>query len=130
MKNKQAFSLIEIVIVLLLISILISVSYQYLINTNYEVKRKRVLNDFNTITQSMIRYYIENGKWPNKIDDLLPKYIENKLDPWGHPYTIKIEGSPKKKASVGCISKKFKSQELDGIFTSTNAIIWYNVESE
>ena len=133
MKNENnAFTLIEIIIVILLVSILAVISYRYFIGISYESKRSRVINDLNTLSQAMIRYYADNGHWPSKTDDLIPDYIsENKIDPWGHAYSIYIETSGgKSKGYVGCVSKTFNNQQLSGVFAASSEVRWQPVDSE
>ncbi|MDD5509111.1 MAG: prepilin-type N-terminal cleavage/methylation domain-containing protein [Bacteroidales bacterium] len=143
--TDKAFTLLELMMAILLIAIISALVYPSYLNAIYEASQRRAYNDFRTIGNAAINYHLVYQKWPQKIQDLCPKYLESNLaDPWGNSYTITIMPKTVERPagsgifiSVNCFyvfttSRRFLFHNDEGIFNSTSEIggYWQLVESE
>jgi hypothetical protein len=55
--------------------------------SHYDLKARCAGLDIKAIVNGGERYRIEVGRWPARLEDMVPGYLkELRSDPWGHPY--------------------------------------------
>lgn len=100
------FTLIEILLVVIIIGILVSLVAPRLAGRSEEARKQAAKADIDGgISLALDLYEVDNGKYPQRLDDLLAKsadalnwkgpYIKKGLpkDPWGNPYVYNFPGS-------------------------------------
>lgn len=76
-KNEKAFTLIEMLIVLAIISVLIILIVPNLSTKSSEVNEKGCQALIGVVQAQVDAYYLDNGNYPGKLDDLVGDYITN-----------------------------------------------------
>jgi len=101
MNNKKGFTFVEILLVVVIIGILASMVLPRFVGRSEEARKQVALSDINaSIATALDMYELDNGQYPDKLDDLLVKpgdlkswngpYLKKKpVDPWGRDYIYK-----------------------------------------
>ncbi len=131
MKNKKAFTLIEILLVVVIIGALSSMVLPRLIGRSDQAKKTAAKVDIETNIATALKLYdLDNGNFPTTeqgLDALLAKpstspvpenwngpYIERKpLDPWGRPYIYRAPGEHRPDYDLASLGKDGKESDDD-----------------
>ena len=105
-KQRQGFTLIEILLVVIIIGILVSLAAPRLAGRSEEARKQAANADINGgIALALDLYELDNGAYPSKVEDLNSKpsdaaawkgpYLKKGLpkDPWGNPYVYRYPGT-------------------------------------
>ncbi|KHF38086.1 competence type IV pilus major pilin ComGC [Halalkalibacter okhensis] len=76
MKNEKGFTLVEMLIVLMIISLLLLIAVPNMSNNNEVAASKGCEATVKLIQSQVYAYEIENGKLPDKLEDLSPDYVD------------------------------------------------------
>ena len=82
MKNKQAFTLIELLVVVLIIGILAAVAVPQYQKAVEKSKAAQALTLLKTLSQATQNYYLANGTYPTKFDELAVDIPWTGTQPW------------------------------------------------
>ncbi len=105
MKEKQGFTLIEIMLVVIILGILAAMVVPKLTGRSDEARRSVAKTDIESnLALAIDLYEVDIGEYPSSLDDLLRApsqatgwkgpYLKKKpLDPWGRDYVYKFPGS-------------------------------------
>ncbi|MCB9920147.1 MAG: prepilin-type N-terminal cleavage/methylation domain-containing protein [Planctomycetes bacterium] len=99
-RNQGGFTLIEILVVVVIVGVLATLVVQNLSGTQEQANLAATQSDIAAIDAAATRYKLNNGKWPESIDELVGtddatiRYLdEAPVDKWtGAPYTIERSG--------------------------------------
>ncbi|GAB6190171.1 hypothetical protein JCM30566_19140 [Marinitoga arctica] len=81
LKNKEGFSLYEVLIVLAVIAILGTFAVPMVNNVITKAKMTKIINDMKVLENSIIQYYYNEDSIPTDISALIANnYLENSLD--------------------------------------------------
>ena len=101
MRARSGFTFVEILLVVVIIGILASMVLPRFVGRSEDARRQVAMSDINTsIATALDMYELDNGIYPDKLDDLLVKpgdlkswngpYLKKKpVDPWGRDYIYK-----------------------------------------
>ena len=101
MRARSGFTFVEILLVVVIIGILASMVLPRFVGRSEDARRQVAMSDINTsIATALDMYELDNGIYPDKLDDLLIKpgdlkswngpYLKKKpVDPWGRDYVYK-----------------------------------------
>ena len=96
-KNKQGFTLIELMVVVIIIAALAGMVLPRLLPASDEAKRNISKGDIASITMALKMYRLQNDKYPGKSEGLkalVPKYLEKiPRDPWKREYKYRYPGT-------------------------------------
>ena len=107
MRARSGFTFVEILLVVVIIGILAAMVLPNLVGRSEEARVKVALSDINSgIATALDMYELDNGIYPDKLDDLLVKpgdmkswngpYLKKKpVDPWGRDYVYKPSADKK-----------------------------------
>ena len=107
MRARSGFTFVEILLVVVIIGILAAMVLPNLVGRSEEARMKVALSDINSgIATALDMYELDNGIYPDKLDDLLVKpgdmkswngpYLKKKpVDPWGRDYVYKPSADKK-----------------------------------
>ena len=102
--RNRAFTLVEMLLVVTIIGILAGLVIPRVVGVGEHARITKAQADINGgIKSALGRYEIENGSFPQNLQDLLTQpttaahwtgpYLDNlPLDPWGHPYIYYCPG--------------------------------------
>lgn len=97
--HKYTFSLIELMVVVAIIGILASVVTVSVLENAEKAKRARVGADFVALETALKTYRLDNGRFPNSLNQLLredrgrgPWLDKLPNDPWDTPYEYELKG--------------------------------------
>lgn len=101
MKQKNGFTLIELMLVVIIIGVLVAMVMPRLAGRSQEARLAAAKADiFSNISTALDLYELDNGKYPQGLDELLKKsegkgpYLKRKpIDPWKRPYKYKSPGT-------------------------------------
>lgn len=101
MRAKSGFTFVEILLVVVIIGILASMVLPRFAGRSEDARKQVALSEINaSIATALDMYELDNGQYPDKLDDLLSKpselnswngpYLKKKaMDPWGREYIYK-----------------------------------------
>lgn len=106
MNNKKGFTLIELMLVVIILGILIAMVVPRLVGRGEQARKQAAEADIRSnIALALDLYELDNGSYPEKIEDLLKDpgeskasnwngpYLKRKpIDPWGRGYNYKCPG--------------------------------------
>ncbi len=106
LKSSSGFTLIEILLVVIIVGILAGLVVPNIVGRGEEARVQAARADINGgIAAALDMYELDNGKYPEKLDDLVKDpgsvknwrgpYVKKGLpkDPWGTAYVYKNPGS-------------------------------------
>ena len=105
MYNKKGFTLVELMLVVIIIGILVAMVMPRLAGRTEEARVAAAKTDIElNIGSSLDLFELDNGFYPNSIDDLFKEpseapnwrgpYLKKRpKDPWGNPYQYKYPAS-------------------------------------
>ncbi|MCP0913658.1 MULTISPECIES: prepilin-type cleavage/methylation domain-containing protein [Legionella] len=83
-QSGLGFTLFEILLVFALVATLALIVTPIYQQSSYRTKIDRTIADIKEIETAIENYYVDNGyKYPASLTEI---NMNNKLDPWGHPY--------------------------------------------
>ncbi len=84
--SQKAMTLIELMLVIAVLGVIVTIaipSYQnYIDKTNNALAVSQIV----TIQSVIERYYLQNQRYPDKLDDIAGSLPDNGVDPWGNNY--------------------------------------------
>lgn len=101
MREKNGFTLIEIMLVVMIIGVLVAMVMPRLAGRSQEARIAAARADiFSNISVALDLYELDNGKYPESLNELLKKntggkrsYLKRKpIDPWKRAYKYKTPG--------------------------------------
>ena len=106
MRNKKGFTLIELMLVVIILGILVAMVVPRLVGRGEQARSQAALADIRSnMALALDLYELDNGKYPEKLEDLLKDpgeskapnwrgpYLKRKpMDPWGKEYNYKLPG--------------------------------------
>lgn len=110
MLNKKAFTLIELMLVVIILGILVAMVVPRLVGRGEQARRQAAEADIKSnIALALDLYELDNGTYPEKLEDLMKDPGETKapnwngpylkrrsIDPWGREYNYKNPGQHSK----------------------------------
>jgi general secretion pathway protein G len=108
MRARSGFTFVELLLVVAIIAILGSMVLPRFVGRAEDAKKQVAMSDINaSIATALDMYELDNGVYPDKLDDLLsnpgdlkswngPYLKKEPLDPWGRKYIYTILGTDKK----------------------------------
>ena len=106
MFNKKGFTLIELMLVVIILGILVAMVVPRLVGRGEQARTQAAEADIRSnIALALDLFELDNGRYPDKLEDLLRDPGESKatnwngpylkrrpLDPWGREYNYKTPG--------------------------------------
>jgi general secretion pathway protein G len=87
MINKKGFTLIELMLVVIILGILVAMVVPRLVGRGEQARRQAAMADIQSnIALALDLYELDNGKYPEKLGDLLKDPGESKAPNWNGPY--------------------------------------------
>lgn len=87
MRNKKGFTLIELMLVVIILGILVAMVVPRLVGRGEQARRQAAEADIRSnIALALDLYELDNGKYPDKLEDLLKDPGESKAPNWNGPY--------------------------------------------
>jgi general secretion pathway protein G len=75
-KKNKGFTLVELLVVLSILALLLTLAVPKYFTSIEKAKEATLKQDLNTLRESLDKYYADNGKYPNILEDLVEhKYI-------------------------------------------------------
>lgn len=95
-KKNKGFTLVELLVVLSILALLLTLAMPRYFTSIEKAKDATLKQDLNTLRESLDKYYADNGKYPNTLDDLVEhKYIRKlPVDPITEKTTTWIFTTP------------------------------------
>ncbi len=101
MRNKKAFTLVELMLVVIIIGTLVAMVMPRLAGRTEQAKRAAAKADIEAnISSALDLYEIDHGSYPDNLDVLMEKkdakgpYLKKRaIDPWGNPYKYAYPGA-------------------------------------
>jgi competence protein ComGC len=87
-KNEQGFTLIEMMIVLMIISILLLIAIPNMTSNNKIANDRGCAATIDLLQAQVGAYYVENKRYPEKLDDLIGNYVDTIVCPNGTQLTL------------------------------------------
>lgn len=75
----KGFTLVELLVVLSILALLLTLAVPRYFNSIEKAKDATLKQDLNTLRESIDKYYGDNGKYPNTLDDLVDRKYIRKL---------------------------------------------------
>ena len=104
MRDKQGFTLIEIMLVVIILGILAAMVVPKLTGRSDDARKQVAKTDIESnIALAVDLYEVDTGEYPSNLDELMTQpsgttswkgpYLKKKpMDPWGHAYVYKYPG--------------------------------------
>lgn len=87
MNNKKGFTLIELMLVVIILGILVAMVVPRLVGRGEQARRQAAEADIKSnIALALDLYELDNGSYPDKLEDLLKDPGESKGPNWNGPY--------------------------------------------
>ncbi|MBU4375981.1 MAG: type II secretion system major pseudopilin GspG [Candidatus Omnitrophica bacterium] len=87
MLNKKGFTLIELMLVVIILGILVAMVVPRLVGRGEQAREQAAQADIRSnIALALDLYELDNGSYPEKLDDLLKDPGESKAPNWNGPY--------------------------------------------
>jgi general secretion pathway protein G len=87
MFNKKGFTLIELMLVVIILGILVAMVVPRLVGRGEQARRQAAEADIKSnIALALDLYELDNGTYPEKLEDLLKDPGESKTPNWNGPY--------------------------------------------
>lgn len=95
-KKNNGFTLVELLVVLSILALLLTLAVPKYFTSIEKAKDAALRQDLNTLRESLDKYYADNGKYPNALEDLVEhKYIRKiPVDPLTEKSSTWIFTSP------------------------------------
>ena len=107
MLNRKGFTLIELMLVVIILGILVAMVVPRLVGRGEQARRQAAAADIRSnIALALDLYELDNGRYPERLEDLLKDpgeskapnwngpYLKRKpIDPWGREYSYKSPGT-------------------------------------
>lgn len=88
---QSGFQLIEVLIAMAVVSLLAIIAIPSYSQYRDKADNATAAGDINAITQAIERYYTENNRYPDSLNDINMGSLQ---DPWQHPYHyLRINGA-------------------------------------
>ena len=78
-RQKNGFTLIEVLVVMAIIAILVSIAAPRYFNSVQKSKEAVLKQDLSTMRDAIDKYYSDNDKYPSELDDLVTKKYLRKI---------------------------------------------------
>ena len=86
-QNAKGFTLIELMLVVIILGILVAMVVPRLVGRGEQARRQAAMADIRSnIALALDLYELDNGKFPEKLEDLLKDPGESKASNWNGPY--------------------------------------------
>ncbi len=93
-KNKEGFTLLEMLLVLVIISVIIYAAFGYLQQRTIQMRVDRTTIQMQQILNASLSDYVTNGSWPGSVATMqgtfLPPSSVTLQSPWGNQYSISV----------------------------------------
>lgn len=87
MRNRKGFTLIELMLVVIILGILVAMVVPRLVGRGEQARKQAAEADIRSnIALALDLYELDNGKYPDKLEDLLTDPGESKASNWNGPY--------------------------------------------
>jgi len=87
MRNKKGFTLIELMLVVIILGILVAMVVPRLVGRGEQARKQAAYADINSnLALALDLFELDNGKYPEKLEDLLKDPGESKAANWNGPY--------------------------------------------
>ncbi len=87
MNNKKGFTLIELMLVVIILGILVAMVVPRIVGRGEQARRQAAEADIRSnIALALDLYELDNGAYPDKLEDLLKDPGEGKAANWNGPY--------------------------------------------
>ncbi|MBN1872570.1 MAG: type II secretion system major pseudopilin GspG [Candidatus Omnitrophica bacterium] len=104
--TKKGFTLIELMLVVIILGILVAMVVPRLVGRGEQARKQAAYADINSnIALALDLYELDNGRYPEKLEDLLKDPGESRAqnwngpylkrrpkDPWGRDYNYRVPG--------------------------------------
>jgi len=106
-KRPAGFTLIELLVVITIIGILGSVVAFKFVGRTENAKMAAAALECKTLQQAAMSFYLEQGKHPASLQDLVPKYVDTiNKDPWDGEYSMTVQADGEIKVSSANLEAK------------------------
>ena len=95
MFNKKGFTLIELMLVVIILGILVAMVVPRLVGRGEQARRQAAEADIKSnIALALDLYELDNGAYPEKLEDLMKDPGESKAPNWNGPYLKRKPADP------------------------------------
>lgn len=79
--NQRGFATLEVIMMVVVIGILATIAVPRFTDVTTKANTAKIQSDLTTIDTAIQMYFMENGKYPEKISDLVDKYLMDEPTP-------------------------------------------------
>ena len=95
MNNKRGFTLIELMLVVIILGILVAMVVPRLVGRGEQARKQAAEADIKSnIALALDLYELDNGAYPEKLEDLMKDPGESKAPNWNGPYLKRKPADP------------------------------------